>query len=400
MASIYRRERSPHWWVKFRDHQGNVARVSSNTEDEATARELAEDMQEAARLARNGKGALREGGLRRLIELGYLETDTPLQPTPRREEDPLRLEALALAHPAVQAEREKRPHDHTAHMNRLREFCEATGVQTIRELTSASLRGWLSKLDREGMTSAQIKHRLTYIRAAVAVASELGHANPIATVRLPRESTQPRPPETLTMAQLAQTLWTPPGGKEGQLPPRIRAAVGLMGLMGLGLSEACRLEWGDLLPGGILHVGARTAKNQYRNRHLPVPTTLLEWLLELKASRDADPTPWRSPLMLTHRRGTLGGEMDWRNLGRAVERSLHRFSGSDTVTAKSLRKSFATIAVWELNVPPEIVEAFMGRRVSALGPMTSRHYLGKATADRLRPWSDAIDARLRAHSQK
>jgi hypothetical protein len=64
---------------------------------------------------------------------------------------------------------------------------------------------------------------------------------------------------------------------------------------------------------------------------------------------------------------------------------------------KVLRKSFATIAVWEVGMPPEVVESFLGRRISTLGTATARHYLGKAHADRLRPWSLKMDEALKAH---
>jgi intergrase/recombinase len=101
--------------------------------------------------------------------------------------------------------------------------------------------------------------------------------------------------------------------------------------------------------------------------------------------------------MLTHIRAAQSTSLDMRRTGFAVARAIREATDDKELVPKVLRKSFATIAVWEVGMPPEVVESFMGRKISTLGSTTARHYLGKAHADRLRPWAVKVDEALRAH---
>lgn len=381
MASIYRRPRSPHWWVKFKDHRGEIARVSSNTGDEATARALADDLQEAADLARTGKGAIAAGGLSRLVELGYWATDTPTPP-PRRH-NPLTLESLALAHPAVARERLTRPGDHRVHMAHLREFSRQAGVDDIRGLTGHAARWYLDRLVADRMTREQIRHRLLYLRAAAAMATEFGVPNVLTNLRAPRNTANAAAPQALALESARLAVATCKN-------PRLRLGMALMACMGLRLSEVCRLRWADL-SADVLHVGAHGAKTEASNRLLPVAPPLLAMLEDWRSRRLRYIAKHRwlatdmSPVILTRWHRYQVQELAPREIGRSLAAHL-----PDGHLAKDLRRTFATVATWDLGIPAEVVEAFMGRRISTLGAVTARHYLARAHVDRLRPHAETV----------
>lgn len=389
MASIYRRARSPYWWVKFRDHEGKVARVSTRTTSEAQAREAAAELEDAVNIARTRRGTLRDAAIARLVELGYLTTEEEVPEIPSRD-DRLKLEALALSHPSVQSEKAKRPQDHKAHMARLREFCAWAGIDSVTELTPAIARRWINHLAGEGMTREQIRHRIIYLRAAAATAPEFGAPNPLGPLRIPR--TENVEGVTLSLAELRALL-------ASDLHVRYRIAIGLMGGMGLRLSELCRLQWGDV-SGGAVHVGARAKKNDPAARSLPLLPPLAALLDEHRAYRLAAlaatrrPASVMGPVIFTRQHALPAGEIDIRAASRAISWALEEVLPGTPATAKSLRKSFATVATWDLGIPPEVVEAFMGRSVSGLGATTNRHYLARAKVDRLRPHAEAIGKAL------
>lgn len=395
MASIYRRARSPFYWVKFRDHEGRVARVSTKSQDPDEARELATELEEVVKVARSARGAMKAGAMARLVELGYLASDALLPTKPEPEQDETgRLDVLADLSPMAQGEKRNRPGDYKTHMARLREFMEATGVTHIDQLTPAHARGWIDRLIANGNTTEQIRHRLRYLRAAANTAPEHGHANPLGLIRIPRNAAAPKKIVTLSLAELRKLLGPPSG-----LMLRHRIAVGLMGAMGLRLSEVCRLQWADLR-NDVLHVGARDRKTVASERMLPVPSPLLSLLEEHRAERIASLSKRglrssdMSPAILARRHSLDIAALDIRRMSRSMTAAIATALPGTAATATSLRKSFATVATWDLGIPPEVVEAFLGRRVSGLGSVTNRHYLGRAAVERLRPHAQAIGEAL------
>ncbi len=386
MASVYRRKRSPFVWIKYRDHDGNIVRKSSGIDDEAEAQEFANNIERICKIARDHNGSIRNGALEELVRLGVIDASELLPKTPVPVKNPFSLEDLALAHPTVIHEKLHRPFDHASHLKRLKEFMAETGVTAISDLDAALLRNYFSKLVAKGMTASQLKHRLIYLKAAGAVAAERGQPNPFATFKVPRGAADRiKEGKTLSLKQVVDILNLPVGRKDGHIPTQYKVAIGLQTLMGLRTSEACRLQWVDL-SGDLLHVGARDRKNEHSSRVLPVPASLLEMLSDLKVER----RDWPTPLILARNKTQSGKSTDFRNLRRALDRWLPDETGN-------LRKSFASIAAWEIGLPPEIIETFMGHRISTLLPVTTRHYLAKAQSDRLREYSQKIDEALKAH---
>lgn len=382
MASLYRRARSPFWWVKFRDHRGRVARVSTRTDDEQLAREMAADLEEAATIARTGRGALKMGGLARLVELGYLTSDVLLPEDVSPDADTRRLDILAEASPVARAEKRTRPGDYKAHMARLREFMAWASIERIDQLTPATVRSWIEHLVDEDLTTNQIQHRLRYLRAAAHYAPEHGYPNPLGPIKMPRSSARSAELATLTLEEIQKLLTS-------RLPVRHQIAIGFMGALGLRHSELCRLQWQDIR-GDVVCVGAWARKNDPANRFLPIPKQLLALLEEHRANRlaylkeNGIPEKDMSPAIFARRHARERGAVCIRATSRAIKRALQEVLPGTKATGSSLRKSFSTIATWEVGIPPEVVDAFMGRRVSGLGPTTARHYTGKARADRLR----------------
>lgn len=75
---------------------------------------------------------------------------------------------------------------------------------------------------------------------------------------------------------------------------------------------------------------------------------------------------------------------------------LAAITGRADRSAKHLRKTFATEAIYRLHLPTALVEAHMGHAVAGAAQVTARHYLAPAHVESLRPVARATSRTVRA----
>jgi hypothetical protein len=263
--------------------------------------------------------------------------------------------ALFSAHPATRRDNARPRYE--AH---LAEFIAWSGISNARHLTADAVERWIEELHRRGQSYDTRRHRLIPIRRACAqLARETGR-NPLAGIRLDRRPAR----GTLEAAPLEEILRL-----VRHEDPRIAAAAGLMGAMGLRPTEALRVRGKDLRPDGLLEVGWKTASSW---RLLPAPAPLLPVL----SGRAAD-EPLVASRHNTHRGGMMTPDSFWR-----------AWKSASPYPAKLLRKGFLSASVLELGLDPLRVEAYMGHRVSGLTAVSGAHYLSIGAAA-LRPVAEA-----------
>lgn len=359
--------------MRFRALDGTrrTVRIDAGTKGEADARavEAQEAIDAVQRLPTPAaiRRALRLDAITE-TEAAALAAGTPIMPR-----EPTTLAGLALSHPAAQREAASWPRHHERHVKDLRAFCEWSGVTKPDGVTLALVLKYIDHLRAEGYTWDGRRHKLLYLRQAMAIAAGQGFPNPLAGIRLDH-----RPQDVELHLPSADDLGVLLRRLEEAGNVRALALVGLSFGMGLRPSEIYRARRCDL-NGSILSVGVRERKNSSSRRDLPVPSLVLEWLEA--ETRDS----WVTSL---HRSKARHGQP---MIETAVGQWFKRETG---YTTKTGRKTFLTLMAERIEL--RLLEVYVGHRLSGALPVTTRHYLARAQARELEPVAVSMDELLRS----
>jgi len=110
---------------------------------------------------------------------------------------------------------------------------------------------------------------------------------------------------------------------------------------------------------------------------------ILDRLAARKAPSDA---------LLSRQRGSSPGN-DTR-MAHLLNAALQEATGRPEVTAKHLRKTFASVAIWDFGLEIPKVEAYLGHAAAGAADVTTRHYLSRASIPALRPIAERFEAEL------
>ncbi|UHQ54199.1 tyrosine recombinase XerC [Microbulbifer sp. YPW16] len=239
-----------------------------------------------------------------------------------------------LAH--LESVRQLSPHTLSAYRRDLAQLlrqAEVDGLAEISEIREMTLRSWLARLHRQGLSPRSLQRWLSAVRSLGDHALRQGwlRANPAAGLRAPKADK--KLPRVLD-ADAAGEFVESPGAGDGdeRLQVRDRALLELFYSSGLRLSELTGLNWADLdLAGGEVRVTGKGAKT----RVLPVGQQARE---ALRAWRSIAPAAEGDAVFTSLKGRRLGN--------RAVQARLahwSRASGAEQrVHPHMLRHSFAS----------------------------------------------------------
>lgn len=369
-VSIVRREGGSlmiRYYAPRESGRGSFVRKSARTDDISLARVFAHAIDRELREA---------GGL-------------PVRP---ERQAPVDLFEAFGCHPATLRERDQNEPDYRRHVAYLTEFTEWVspgghrGCKFLKDLKIEAVLAYVAHLVADGFAWDSRRHRLIALRRAAAMGPQFGLIDVLNRIKLDRHSgDEDEEVHCLDQQGLARLLLKVEGD------PRALAAIGVQALMGFRPSEVLRLQVGDIkLAEGTLCIGRRKRKNSQSRRELPIPGILLEWLKPLCADQSEG-----APLIRSEHRGFVGQAFNHSAFSHWLSPMLGSVS-EKCFSVKSLRKTFATVAICEWNIEERHVESFLGHMHSAVASVTNRHYLQKARVRELRPVAEKIDKDFRA----
>jgi integrase/recombinase XerD len=196
----------------------------------------------------------------------------------------------------------------------------------------ASLDLYARWLEQQGLAASTRARRLASLSSFYAYASDVGAipANPAANVRRPKVSSE-SPRLGLTREELAGIIQA---ARAGSHPERDLALVALLGLLGLRVSEACRVEAHDLSVERQHQLLSVTRKGGKAQR-IPLDPFVADALEAALGERVS------GPILLAND----GGPFDRFDAARVIRR-LARAAGIERpVCPHDLRHSFVTLAL-------------------------------------------------------
>jgi integrase len=410
LGSVYTRARSPYFWWKFKDHLGRRIQISSGIpigdgEDYARAA-LAEVEQACQRVRKRDLIAARILFKYGLITKEYVEK---LAGNKTGEPEAAPIMGAALLHRSSRKEEQNNPRDYHRHIRELREFIVWSGVTDLRKLTRQKIEEYIEWLETVGPEPALkpngkpfprkpckpdgIRHRLIMLRRACAIgATDFQLGNPFSAIRLEWE--ERGTPKAYDLARVLAIL------NANRYRPREFVALSLMACCGLRPSECWRIRCGDARKGVIHIAGAaldadednehgdgeeqRKAKTKSSRRAIPLPGFLVPEIAKLKKGLKGHHALFRSD------HAGFSGEPFSTNsaFGRSMTKAIRAAKVAPKLQAKHLRKSFLNISIFELKLPSQLVEAYMGRAIPGITKVSAHHYL-KLNVETFRPISEA-----------
>lgn len=296
---------------------------------------------------------------------------------------PWTMRDAAEAHPASKRDLVARPRDHALYLDHVDAFCAFAGVTEAGLVTLDQVMRWIVQLTKDGKTWEGRRHRLLYVRRACVMAATRGLPNPLGEMTLDRRAKERRGIAAWTLPELALAV-------QALDDPRAVAAVALSGMLGLRPSEVARLQIADLLPNGLLSVGARESKNDPSARVLPLPPTIARWCAEAADIREKDKRRAATRPLIP---SSNGREMAPSTFNHWLKPLLEDATGR-ALEVKALRKAFASWAP-RAGIPGRDIERFLGHATALLAPVTSRHYLAEGLAEELAPSALLLERAIR-----
>lgn len=350
----YRRKDTGRWCVRYIDAEG--ARRTKTCDPSVASREAA--LESLAEF---------------LEEFAIADVRKVRRPLP----PPVTIEQAAREHPSTAREmRGNSLHQIKIHERGLRELQEHAGIANLADLAASHVADYVDSLRKKKVPYDTRRHLVLWVRRACTMGPRHGIPNQLVGYRLDKRdiSARPKQSDTLDLAAVCAALQASLGMDD----PRLPAMIGLMALCGLSPTETIRLNVADLA-GGILRVGNQGAKNEHRRRWLPMPGVVHRLCSPLVGRSPA------SPLFTLGRTPASTARITPKRFRSVLKRVLGK------TPPKVLRKSFSSIATWELGIDTRFVEAFMGRKVTGISDTTDQHYLALAAVNTLRPAADKID---------
>lgn len=352
---------------------------------ERDARQYADECERYCRLLESDH--FDQADLRHAVELGAITPDqafdlsgnpayaTRQASTPRK--------AFEM-HPSTVRERRRNPADYDRHLNALNDFTARFHITHVREITLDLVQKWIDEMKRDGLRFDSRRHRLLPIRRACRMAPNLGYPDTLSGLVLDRDD-DPAPVKVYSLADLLKTALLLAKDPD----PRYLAALALGAFMGLRPSEICRVRCCDI-EDGVLRVGHRVRKNASSQRSLPIPQTILPWIVRAGTGRTGD-----APLILPDNwRGRRGYEFDQGTFAQFIKGRLHG-TIKPYLPPKAWRKSFMSWAV-RAGINPAMMETWVGHRRSDVLPISARHYMEEIMIAQLRDVADQMDAIIQA----
>jgi integrase len=348
---------SPYWWISVylgRDERGRQKRkwhrlpLRIDETDKAVADRMAET---AHRQLRNWREHGDPQARQWLIAHDILEADAKrFEPEPSSRYP--RIAEAIQAHPASVAHAERNPRDYDWHMRHVSELATIANAVTIDQLSREAISSWLATMAARGYGHNTRRLLLATLRRCSGALFDHGLHDPF------------RGPQLLLMRLESN--------------PRAHAAVALGALSGLRPSEIARLR-PEQIAGEFFDVGE---KNQASVRTLPIPPLAKESVQALRSD----------PFAYPHE--------EEERLRKWLARQMRSAGVRRILPPKALRKSFATIAAWEVGVETRWIEAMMGHSLTGLGDIANRHYLAMVTVRQLQPVADQISAAVATEQAK
>lgn len=314
------------------------------------------------------------------------------------------IEKAWQAHPATMKQESKDPGAYDRYLKHLREFKNEpdVGVSEVHELTLENIMRWVQMLEDKGLSKDTIRHYLLAIRRASKMAPMFGGVDVINGLKI-SAGKSPAPPKAFTKDQLKTLL----RAADEYRDRRMIKAILLSGGMGLRISEVARLHFEDI-EGDIIRVGLHGRKNDASLRALPLPSIIKARIGPGSGPIIPNLSPRAKSRMLSG--PELGKALSkffvyvfdhelWNNhrrLPKAERQSTSHPTTDKCPPPKSLRKTFATLAVYDINLDTFSTESFLGHSHHGLSTVTTRHYLEPGAVDSLRPAAKKIDTFLRS----
>lgn len=293
---------------------------------------------------------------------------------------PLLIRDAAVSHPSAKREELAQQIQHLRYLDG---FIAHTGITRLADVTIEHVEAWVAEMKRKGWAWDSRRHGLLYLRLAARMGTRAGIADQLYGLRLDERDAGRREISAGSMAQLADLLI-------GDIDDRTRAALGLMGCVGLRPSEMTRLDPVDLVDGAA-HVGAAARKNDPSERWLPLPPTVLGWVQKALGGRTEGPVITPIGPRRKHR-------YDYTGLRLWLAPILTRHFGVP-LSPKSLRKTFANWAA-EFIPNPMDHERWIGHKTQFRANVTERHYMKRYQIEQFRPAMTLIEKALMAELEK
>lgn len=352
MASIFKRPDAKHWFAAYRASDGRRVKVSTNTDDEEKAQNIADRLELEAREERGkrGVGASLNGindAMQRAAQLavaGRLDAhaardlinnllaasgqETLDAITNRRWCDDWQTGKRGAV--------KQRSHWKYAQVSRdWLKFLNGKGDKPLEMVSKADAIGFRDRMAKDGLSPRTVNQTLKLLRGIYQDAVEQGHLgrNPFVGVDSLREDTEDTKREPFTAAEVAALIEAAEGDWSGLI---ILAAT-----TGLRLMDAARLTWRALDLDARL-IRTRTAKTGAA-LVLPIHPALLKWVKQQPRGIGA------APLFLTlANKGGAGksglSSMFKRLMVRAgVSAGVARDAGEKSRGRTTSRKSFHSL---------------------------------------------------------
>lgn len=162
----------------------------------------------------------------------------------------------------------------------LNQFSQAHGKDTVASVNAQRIQAWL---EASKVADVTYNTKLRYLRSFFSFCVKKKYAKENPAIEVDPKKVTSAVPRLLSPSDLRVIL--------AASDEAIRPALTLQAFCGVRSAELARVEWKDILPSGVLQIGADKAKTAKR-RLTPIPETALRYLLSVrKASGTIFPAP-------------------------------------------------------------------------------------------------------------
>jgi integrase len=310
------------------------------------------------------RGAITEEQAADLRDQGQASTYAP----PAKDR-PLTIVEAFEAHHSTRREDMRAGADYRHHRRALDEFIAWSSCRVVSEITVDLVIAYIDTMRARGRAWDTRRHALIPIRRAAKYGVTRGIPDPLAGTRLDKNDRPRRDDRGVSLPEIAAALHAS--------DVRGAAVIALGAGMGLRSAEIRRAEVGDI-DGEVLRVGVRERKNRDSRRDLPVPPSLMPYLIDADGGRASD-----EALIPTHMHGRTGQAMEATSWAHWVQQMTTKAFGR-RVQAGALRQSFASWCILH-QVPADVYERYLGHRMpSVVCSITRDHYTLQQLCEDLR----------------
>ena len=375
MASVYRRDGSPHWMARFKGPDGQWTARSTKETDRARALKLAFELEGAGSTMRTENPTAAQ--VDRVVR-DLWERHTGKRIALNRTDEFFR---------AWVANKKLKPKSLVRYNQVIDEFLVQLGERAAFDLKSVEpshVQTWVNANEAKGRSGRTIELNVKIVGSVfnAAVRAGLVVSNPAATVQLPHTISEEREPFTIgevqTLLDHAKGDW--------------KTAIMLAAYAGLRLGDATRLKWENVdLASGMLHFVPEKTSRKGKRLDVPMHKELAAYLDILAGTDKAQGSPLVCPALSSREiSGRKGLSAEFATLmagahvaGNAVTPRDGRTRKFSTKTFHSLRH-FNVSSLANSGVAEDVRAALVGhadpketKRYSHLSESTLRKAINK-----------------------